>query len=153
MKRSTISEVISLLFVILFLYTGISKLIDYDIAKEQIALTPILAPIAPEIVIVLPIIEIITAVFLFIPKTRRYGLWASFALMTAFTGYIIYILNYNDQLPCTCGGVLEEMTWPEHLAFNIALIILSLYSLYPRSVSGLFHRTASPLQKKESKPI
>ena len=126
MKKSTISEIISLLFVILFLYTGISKLMDYDIAKEQIGLTPLLAPIAPAIVVIIPIAEIITAILLFLPKTRGYALWASLGLMMAFTTYVIYILSYNDQLPCTCGGVLEQLTWPEHLMFNLGMIILAL---------------------------
>lgn len=36
MKMSTIIETIIVLYVILFLYTGISKLIDYDIFKEQL---------------------------------------------------------------------------------------------------------------------
>jgi uncharacterized membrane protein YphA (DoxX/SURF4 family) len=130
MKRSTIIELIAYLFTILFLYTGISKLMDYDIAKEQIALTPLLAPVASIIVIVLPITEIIISVLLFISSTRKYGLWASFGLMTAFTGYVMYILNYNNRLPCTCGGVLEAMTWPEHLVFNISLIILSSIALF-----------------------
>jgi uncharacterized membrane protein YphA (DoxX/SURF4 family) len=130
MKRSTIVELIALVFVILFLYTGISKLMDYDLAKEQIRLTPLLAPIAPEIVIILPIAEIITALLLFIPKTIRYGLWASLALMTSFTGYVIYIISYNDQLPCTCGGVLEQLSWTGHLILNTILIILSAASIF-----------------------
>jgi uncharacterized membrane protein YphA (DoxX/SURF4 family) len=126
MKRSTIIEIIALLFVILFLYTGISKLMDYNVAKEQIRLTPLLAPIAEEIVIVLPIIEIIVAVLLFLPRTRKIGLYACLCLMVAFTGYIIYILNYNKELPCTCGGILQALSWKQHLLLNCTLIVLSL---------------------------
>lgn len=126
MKKKTIVEIIAYVFVILFLYTGVGKLMEYDVAKEQIGLSPLLEPIAPEVVIILPILEILTAILLFFPKTRGYGLKASFVLMSAFTGYIIYILSYNDQLPCTCGGVLEKMSWPQHLLFNSVMIILSL---------------------------
>ena len=71
MKRTTIQEIIALLFVILFLYTGVSKLMEYDVAREQIALAPLLAPVAKEIVIVLPIAEIVVSVLLFLPRTRR----------------------------------------------------------------------------------
>jgi uncharacterized membrane protein YphA (DoxX/SURF4 family) len=126
MKRSTIVEIIALLFVILFLYTGISKLMDYDVAREQIALTPLLAPIAKEIVIALPITEIIVSILLFIPRTRKQGLYASLVLMISFTGYVVYILNYNDQLPCTCGGILQQMSWNQHLIFNGVAIALVL---------------------------
>jgi len=126
MKRTTIVEIIALLFATLFLYTGIAKLMDYDVAKEQIGLTPLLAPIAGVVVIALPIIEIITAIFLFLPRMRKVALYTSLGLMVAFTGYIIYILKYNDTLPCTCGGVLETLSWNQHLTLNIGLILLSL---------------------------
>lgn len=141
MKKATIVEIISFLFIVLFLYTGISKLMEYDVAKEQIGLTPLLSPIAPEIVIILPIAEIITAILLFIPKTRGYALWASLGLLLAFTGYIAYILNYNDQLPCTCGGVLEQLTWPQHIILNSVLIVLALTAL---RLSRSPFRTSSP---------
>lgn len=128
-KRSAIVEVISILFVILFLYTGTSKLMEYDVAREQIALTPLLAPIAGVIVIALPIVEIIVAILLFFPRSRRSGLYASLALMIAFTGYVGYILSYNAELPCTCGGILQEMTWPQHLVFNGVAIALALTAI------------------------
>jgi len=126
MKRTTVVEIIALLFCVLFLYTGVAKLIDYDVAVEQIALTPLLEPIASMISIGLPILEIITAALLFIPETRKKALYASLFLMISFTGYIIYILNYNAELPCTCGGILQQMTWPQHLVFNSAFILFSI---------------------------
>lgn len=130
MKRSTIAEIISFLFIILFLYTGASKIIDYDVAKEQIALSPLLAPIAGFVVIFIPTLEALTSILLFFPKTRLYGLRSAFFLMLAFTGYVIYLLNYNDHLPCTCGGVLEQLSWPQHLILNGGLIVLSLWALF-----------------------
>lgn len=42
-----------------------------------------------------------------------------------FTAYIIVILNYSSFVPCSCGGILEEMGWKEHLIFNIAFTILA----------------------------
>jgi len=129
MKRSTIVEIIALLFVILFLYTGISKLMEYDVAREQIALTPLLAPIAGVIVIVLPIVEIIVSILLFLPRTRKLGLYASLALMMAFTGYVGYILSYNAELPCTCGGILQQMSWTQHLIFNGVAIVFALTAI------------------------
>lgn len=144
MKRSTIVEIIAILFIILFLYTGISKLMEYDVAKEQIGLTPMLAPVSSTLVIILPIAEIITAIILFMPNTRRYGLWAALALMAAFTGYVIYILNNNDQLPCTCGGVLEQLSWPQHLVFNITFTALSIIAVFLSRPQRLTHINKIP---------
>jgi len=130
MKRSTIVEIIAFLFIILFLYTGISKWLEYDVAREQIATTPILAPMAGVIIIVLPLLEILTALLLFIPSTRRKGLTLSLALMILFTGYVLYILNYNKELPCTCGGILQEMSWDQHLIFNTAFTSLAALAIF-----------------------
>lgn len=50
-------------------------------------------------------------------------------LMVAFTSYIIYIIMFNAQLPCTCGGMLEMLSWPQHLAFNITFILLGIIAI------------------------
>ena len=125
MKRTTIIEIISLLFVILFLYTSISKLMDYTVFKEQIAQSAILAPVARWIAWILPISEILAAVLLFIPRWRLKGLYTALALMLLFTGYIVAILNFSKHVPCSCGGVLEALSWKAHLAFNGGLIALA----------------------------
>jgi len=126
MLKRTIPGIIALLFIVLFLYTGISKLMEYTVFKEQIATSPILAPVAPFIAWALPLAEFAVAVLLFIPKWKLWGLYASFALMLAFTGYIVAILNFSAELPCSCGGVLEEMSWDQHLVFNIVFTALAL---------------------------
>lgn len=126
MRRTTIVEIIALLFVILFLYTGISKLMDYSVSREQIALSPLLAPISSWVATLLPVTEIIVSVILFIPRSRLFGLYISLGLMVLFTAYIIYILNFNAELPCSCGGVLAELSWKQHLIFNGVAIALAL---------------------------
>ncbi len=112
--------------VVLFLYTAVSKLMDYSLFKEQIGSSPILAPVAPFLAWALPLGEIAVAVLAFIPKWRIWGLWASFALMLIFTGYIIAILNFSAEIPCSCGGILEKMDWNQHLVFNIVFTLLAL---------------------------
>jgi uncharacterized membrane protein YphA (DoxX/SURF4 family) len=129
MKRTTIVEAIAILFVILFLYTGISKLMEYDVAVQQLSLSPVLAPFADALIIILPVAEILVAIALFLPWTKKYGLWATLVLMILFTSYVIYILTYNAELPCTCGGVLESLSWPGHLIFNISCLILAVMAL------------------------
>jgi len=128
MLKRTIPSVVSLLLVVLFLYTGISKLMDYSVFKEQIAQSPILAPIAPFIAWALPLVEFAVAVALFIPAWRLWGLYASSVLMLLFTGYIAALLSFSEELPCSCGGILQEMSWQQHLVFNITFTVLSIVS-------------------------
>ena len=88
LSKATIVEIISILYSILFLYTAVSKLMELDVFQEQIAENPILQPVAPIITWAVPIIEIILSIILFIPQWRLKGLYASLALMIAFTIYI-----------------------------------------------------------------
>lgn len=126
MLKRTIPSIVALLLVVLFLYTGISKLMDYTVFKEQIAASPILAPIAPFTAWALPLTEFAVAVLLFIPAWRLWGLYASFVLMLSFTGYVIAIMTFSKELPCSCGGVLQEMSWGQHVVFNIVVTVLAL---------------------------
>jgi len=125
-KQSTIVDIISVLFMVLFLYTGISKLMDYSLFKEQISTSPLLAPVARYVAGGLPWAEFLVTILLIVPRWRLKGLNASLGLMVMFTGYIIGILIFNKKIPCSCGGVLEELSWKQHIIFNSAFIGLAV---------------------------
>jgi uncharacterized membrane protein YphA (DoxX/SURF4 family) len=129
MKRTTVVEIIVILYVILFLYTGISKLMDYSVFKEQIATSPVLAPIAKPIAWGLPWVEFLVTVLLVIPRWRLKGLIVSAVLMSLFTAYIILILLFNKEIPCSCGGVIEQLSWGQHIVFNTVFIALAITAI------------------------
>jgi uncharacterized membrane protein YphA (DoxX/SURF4 family) len=134
MKRGLIL-IISYFFVILFLYSGASKLMEYSLFQEQIAVSPILRPISTYIAWILPTTEFLAAILLFFPKSRLKGLYFSLVLMILFTGYIIAILLFDKQLPCSCGGILESLSWKEHLAFNsICIAVGAISTILERSI-------------------
>lgn len=122
-------EIIVLLFMILFLYTGISKILDYAVFKEQLAENPVLAPVATIIARSLPVTEFLLVIMLIVPKWRLKGLYLSTGLMLAFTIYIIALMLFADHLPCSCGGVLAELSWGEHIVFNSAFIVLGVLGI------------------------
>ena len=129
LKKNTIVEIIALLFVILFLYTGISKLMEYSVFKEQLAESPILKPVASIIAWLLPLTEFVISILLFIPPWRLKGLYASLVMMLLFTLYIIAIMSFNEELPCSCGGIIELLSWQGHLVFNSIFIILAIIGI------------------------
>jgi len=129
MKKATILEGIVILYIILFLYTGISKLIDYSVFTEQIATSPLLAPVSKGIALSLPWIEFLLVILLIIPKWRLKGLYSSLGLMIAFTIYILGILLLNKELPCSCGGVISELSWTQHIVFNGAFIAMGIIGI------------------------
>lgn len=124
MKKSMIIDIISGAFILLFVYAAISKLMDVDKFAAQIGQSPPLANFNDLISWSIPSLEILIAILLATPKWRQLGLYMAFGLMALFTAYIIAILQFSHHVPCSCGGVLERLTWREHLAFNIFFVAL-----------------------------
>lgn len=129
MKRKTIAEIIALLYVCLMLYTAISKLSDYNMSREQMAMMPLMTPVAYIVAWLLPVTEILIAALLFFPKTRVLGLKIVTGLMLSFSVYIIYMMIYYEHLPCSCGGFLDLLSWPAHLILNGTFIVLGIIAM------------------------
>jgi hypothetical protein len=126
LKKRLAVEIIALLFVILFLYTGIAKLMDFEVFQEQLMDSPLLAFAAPIVAWGLPIMEFVVSIALFMPKYRLRGLYAAFILMILFIAYVGILLSISTELPCSCGGIMEALSWQAHLIVNIALTGLAL---------------------------
>lgn len=126
MKREHILDVICILFIILFTYAAVNKLLDIEKFTLHISRSPLLTSIAGFIAWFIPAIEIAITLLLVSRRYRIIGLYASFTLMIMFTGYIIAITQFSEDIPCSCGGVLENMGWTEHLFFNIGFVLLGL---------------------------
>ena len=125
----TCIAIISYLFVFLFIYAAISKLLDYNDFSIKIGQSPLLSPFAGYVAIGVPVIELIIAVGLLMPNWRITSLFASLCLMTAFTVYIFIILKFSSFVPCSCGGILEKLGWTEHLIFNLVFVLLAIVAL------------------------
>lgn len=123
------TEIIIILIASLLIYTGISKLTNYNTFREQIAMSPLLKSVSGLIAGLLPLTEFLIAILVFIPRFRIKGLYAFTTLMIAFIIYIIAIILTNDQLPCSCGGVLEELSWNQHIGFNSIFILLGITAI------------------------
>lgn len=118
-----IPTVASYFFILLFCYAAISKAVDFENFQVQIGQSPLLSAYAGFISCVVIILELFIVLLLIYPKANIFGLYASTALMSAFTIYIFLILNYSDFVPCSCGGILEKLGWTEHLIFNILCVL------------------------------
>ena len=129
MKRNTIIEIIAFLYIFLFMYAAVSKLVDYEKFRVQLGQSPLLTAFAGWVAWIVPAIEIIISVMLAVPRFRMTGFYASFSLMVMFTAYIIAILQFSDYIPCSCGGILQNMSWNQHMLFNIGFILLALVGI------------------------
>ena len=126
MKRKIAIEIISFLFVLLFLYAALNKLLDYQKFTIQIGQSPLLTGFGGSIPWMVITVELLIAVLLVIPRFRLFAFFGAFSLMVMFTAYIVAILNFSSYIPCSCGGVLAMLGWTEHLYFNSVFVLLGL---------------------------
>ena len=125
-KNQLIPEAISFLLIFIFVYAAFSKILDFQKFRVQLGQSPMLTAFAGWVAWIIPAVEILISLMLAIPRYRLAGLYASFSLMVMFTAYIIAITRFSEYVPCSCGGVLQNMSWNQHLLFNIGFVLIAL---------------------------
>ncbi|RPD39329.1 hypothetical protein EG028_19575 [Chitinophaga barathri] len=127
-KRITL-QIIYILFLALWAYAAFSKIFEYEIFKYQLGKSPLLAPVNGIMAIMIPFIELVIVAMLLFDKTKKRGLQASALLLTIFTVYLIGILSFSKDIPCSCGGLLSTLTWTQHVFLNISFIVMAVFGL------------------------
>ena len=125
LKKNTIIEIISSLLIILFIYTALSKLSSYNTFIVQLSKSPFITSYAKSIAWCIPAVEILISLLLVFKRTKLIGLYASFFMMSLFTAYLIIMLNFSYHIPCSCGGVLQNLSWNDHIVFNSFFIVIA----------------------------
>ena len=125
MKKELLVDIITGLLILLFVYTAVSKWLTYDSFKGVLQTAPLLRPFAATLAWAIPVSEIAVSFLLSLPCYRLLGLYASLGLMALFTLYLAFMLLYSPHLPCSCGGVISQFTWQEHLLFNLFFIAIN----------------------------
>src|SRR5690606_2794845 len=122
---------ICLLLITLWIYTSINKLMEYEQSQSQLAAQAMIGEYAGLLVWLLPALEILAAVLLVVRLTRKAGMLLSFLLMLLFTGYVgLVVAGLWENIPCSCGGVLNQLGWKEHLVFNLFFTLLAGMGIY-----------------------
>jgi uncharacterized membrane protein YphA (DoxX/SURF4 family) len=134
--QSILLDCICYLYVVLFVYAAVSKLLDFENFQVQLGQSPLLSAFAGYIAWIVPVIELLISIFIVIPRFRIMALYAAFSLMVLFTSYIFIVLHYSSFVPCSCGGILEKLGWTEHLVFNILFIAIAVIALFISSGSN-----------------
>ena len=128
MKSASIAkaiDVISSLFILVFVYTAISKLLAHNAFAMTLNKSPLISFAATFLSWAVPLIELVISAMLFFPRSRNIGLMATLTLISAFTIYIAYMLITSSHLPCSCGGVITKLSWNQHLWLNVFLVVLA----------------------------
>ncbi|MCU7693449.1 outer membrane beta-barrel family protein [Haoranjiania flava] len=121
--KSVVLFTISLLFV----YTGISKLADipaFSASLQKSILIP--AGMVGFISIALPLLEIALPLLFLFKKTGKASIYIALLSMCVFTLYTILLYYFSPDIPCSCGGIVDSLSWPAHIFINVFLTAMLL---------------------------
>ncbi|TMU50750.1 MauE/DoxX family redox-associated membrane protein [Flagellimonas algicola] len=127
---NVIITLISIAYIILFVYTAVSKLMHLSQFQLRLERMPYMESIAPWVAFGVPFVELVITGLLLIPKYRLIAFHACLGLMTLFTAYSAIVLNFSESIPCSCGGVISAMGWKVHILFNAFFILLALLAIF-----------------------
>lgn len=116
---------------LLFAYTFLSKLLNFDLFKVKL----IRSEIIPDSAIVffaylIPVIELIVLIFLVNSFKTKISLYISLMVLLIFTFYLFAINHFSLYTGCSCGGVFETLTYPQHLFANSFFIAINIIALF-----------------------
>jgi len=154
MKRLSFVNLITCLLIILFLYTGLYKVIHLSQFAFTLSNSPLIGHFNKALSILVPTTELIITLGLLMSLLkdssvlRKWSLLCSAILMMLFTLYVGYMLSTSSRLPCSCGGVIREMNWHQHLYFNMLFFLLPIIALFLNSKN--ITPTTSLLLKKRN---
>ncbi len=129
MKRELYTEIICGLLIALFAYAAFSKSFEYNKFVMTLKILPLIDKGAATVAWLLLAAEVIVVLLLLISKTRMAGLYGSLSLLLLFTFYLTYMILFEKNLPCSCGGVISKMSWRQHIVFNLFFIAISFAAI------------------------
>jgi hypothetical protein len=123
--KKIITECCAFCLVFLFVYTATAKLFRFQLFRYQLDRYPWIRHMGGLIVWGLPLLELTIAALLISGRKRLTGFYAAFGLMAVLTAYLVLMLGTEKHLPCSCGGVIEGLTWRQHVVFNLFFLIMA----------------------------
>ncbi|PWU01143.1 MAG: hypothetical protein C5B52_07755 [Bacteroidetes bacterium] len=123
------SHTASVVLIFIFTYTAFSKLLNHHLFLAQLQHFPWLGNVSGIISWVIPAAELAVVMLLLFPATRFSGLCASLLILLVFTSYLIVMISTQENLPCSCGGIIELLNWKQHILLNIFLMMLSAMAI------------------------
>lgn len=123
--QTTFINVVSYFFILLFIYAAVSKMLDFNNFQVQLGQPPLLNTYTKPLAYMVALAELVVAGLLCYRRTQQLGLALCFWMMLVFSAYILWLLVRDSALPCSCGGLLQLMSWPQHLVFNLVFLLLA----------------------------
>ena len=139
MKRIVLTECIIGLLMLLFVYTGGSKLWDMKGFVISMERQPFAGWMNRALAYGLPWLELIVAAGLIFNRTRTAALYGYALMMCCFTVYTaLVVFDFFEHKPCGCGGIVSKLNWEGHLVLNTLFLLLSVAGIYLTKRNKIF---------------
>jgi len=123
-------KIASTLLILLWTYTGLDKLIQFEASRKAFLNQPMPNELEEVLAYVIPVSELLLALLLLFSITRWWGYLGSILLLTVFTSYVGLIwVGAFPRVPCNCAGILESLGWAEHFFLNLGFIGVAVWGL------------------------
>lgn len=125
MKQSVYQILLSVVFILFWLYSAGFKLYDFGAFKQEMHSQVFPAGLSNLLSYIVPASEIVIAALLVSSTTRSVGMIFSFLLMLAFTTYTgLVLLDMCSTTPCNCIGLLgEKASWGDNFMLNLVITV------------------------------
>ncbi|MEO8583413.1 MAG: MauE/DoxX family redox-associated membrane protein [Flavitalea sp.] len=139
--KSFIASLSGSLLVLMYTYAAISKLLMYNAFRFEFLGHVLIRNYTGIIAWTFPVSELPIVCLIIMSGTHQISLRSDIGLLIFFTLYIIWMFRFYSSAPCSCGGVLSEMSWKPRLLFNLFFIGIGLTPLmYSREPNAGGHR-------------
>ncbi|PAM92098.1 hypothetical protein B4N84_25125 [Flavobacterium sp. IR1] len=119
------SRTVAFLMAFVFFYASTTKFFELKKFYYQLGKSPLIPYGYNEYVGNGVLLIELFVVYLVYKNNIKYSLLISFSLMIFFSFYIGYLMYFSYYIPCSCGGILGDLSWRDHLIFNVLLTIFS----------------------------
>jgi hypothetical protein len=133
-KTNYVLQLICSLFIFLFVYTALSKFYAFDRFVNFLGKSPLIGSSKYVAAWSIPSAELTVSLLLLLPSTRRIGVYCAFVLMSLFTAYVGYMILFVPHLPCSCGGIIQKLTWQQHLVLNLVLTGIAATAVFQHKI-------------------
>lgn len=127
----TATVLISTLFMLLFLLTGVEKVWYHGAFHIMLDKQPLPHWMKALLDWGLPLAELAVAGLLVAARTRLAGLYLSALLMLAFTVYTRYAASIDKETPvCACGKLFSGLSWAAHFWVNSGITVIAITGIW-----------------------
>jgi uncharacterized membrane protein YphA (DoxX/SURF4 family) len=128
---NSLSKIPAALLILLWMYTGLDKLIRWDESRKAFHNQTFPAELAEVLAYAVPTAELLIAGLLLFSVTRWWGYLSSILLLTIFITYVGLIwVGAFPRVPCNCAGILNSLGWAAHFLTNSLFLVLGIVGLY-----------------------